>query len=90
LPRATRTAHGRPPPGSGARTGKTIKAVTLLGAGAPRELTVSKQGAFAAVLPANVDPARLRFVVTLRDGTVQRGRPGEGTIPDLVKSRRPR
>jgi hypothetical protein len=72
------------------RDGKALRSVTLKGAGAPRELPLSKQGAFAAVLPATVDPKTLSLDVVLADGTVQHGRPGEGLIPDLVKSRRPR
>jgi hypothetical protein len=72
------------------RNGKALRSVTLQGAGAPRELALSKQGAFAAVLPATVDPARLSLDVVLVDGTVQHGRPGDGLIPDLVRSRRPR
>jgi hypothetical protein len=73
-----------------ARDGKTLRSVTLRGAGAPRTLAVSKQGAFATVLPASVDPAKLSFDVVLADGSVQHGKPGEGLAPDLVKSRRPR
>jgi hypothetical protein len=73
-----------------ARNGKTLRSVTLRGAGGPRTLAVSKQGAFAAVLPAAVDPAKLALDVVLADGTVQHGKPGEGLAPDLVKSRRPR
>ena len=49
--------------------------MTLRGAGAPRKLAVSKQGAFAAVLPASVDPAKLTLDVVLTDGTVQHGKP---------------
>jgi hypothetical protein len=73
-----------------ARSGKTLRAVTLRGAGAPKPLAITKQGAFAAVLPANIDPAKLTLDVTLRDGTVEHGKPGEGLTPDLVKSRRAR
>ena len=68
-----------------ARNGKTIKAVTVNGAGT---LTaVSKQGAFAAVLPASVDPHTLTLDVTLADGTVQHGRPGEGRSRTTSSSR---
>jgi hypothetical protein len=73
-----------------ARNGKTLRSVTLRGAGEPRKLTISKQGAFAAVLLASVDPAKLSLEVALADGTVQHGKPGDGLAPDLVKSRRPR
>ena len=73
-----------------ARTGKALRSVTLRGAGAPRKLAISEQGAFAAVLPASVDPAKLALDVVLSDGTAQPGQPGEGLAPDLVKSRRPR
>ena len=72
------------------RDGKALRSVTLKGAGAPRELALSKQGGFAAVLPASVDPKTLSLDVVLADGTVEHGRPGEGLIPDPVKSRRPR
>jgi hypothetical protein len=73
-----------------ARDGKTLRAVTLLGAGAPSKLALSKQGGFAAVLPVTVDPAKLSLDVVLADGTVEHGKPREGLAPDLVKSRRPR
>lgn len=72
------------------RTNRSLRAVTLLGAGKPRRLTVSKDGAFAAVLPATTKPEDLSLDVTLANGTIQHGNPGEGLIPDLVKSRRPR
>lgn len=72
------------------RRNKDLRAVTLLGAGAPRRLAISPPGAFAAVLPETVQPDALSLEVTLADGTVERGKPGEGLIPDLVKSRRPR
>ena len=70
------------------RSSKTVESVTLLGAGAPRRLTVSKQGAFAVVLPATADPATLRLRVRLATGETQTERPGTGLVPDLVKSRR--
>jgi hypothetical protein len=70
------------------RISKTVESVTLLGAGSPRRLTVSKQGAFAMVLPAGVDPAKLRLRVRLATGETQTERPGTGLVPDLVKSRR--
>ncbi len=73
-----------------ARTKRAITKVVLRGAGAARELPISKQGAFAAVLPADIDPASLDLDVTLEDGSVEHGRPGVGLIPDLVKSRRAR
>jgi hypothetical protein len=73
-----------------ARRNRTIRAVTLRGAGAPKRLTVSPQGAFAAVLPATVAPSDLRLDVTLADGSIEHGKPGEGIAPDLVPSRRPR
>jgi hypothetical protein len=72
-----------------ARTNKAITKVVLNGAGAPRELAITG-GAFAAVLPASVDPAALTLDVTLRDGTVEHGKPGDGLLPDLVPSRRTR
>ena len=65
-----------------------LRAVTLLGAGAPRHLTISPRGTFAAVLRARVDPKRLRLVVRLADGSTERGRPGAGLVADLVASRR--
>jgi hypothetical protein len=70
------------------RSSKTVESVTLLGAGAPRRLTVSKQGAFAVVLPATADPATLRLRVRLATGETQTERAGTGLVPDLVKSRR--
>jgi hypothetical protein len=70
------------------RTNRALSKVVLNGAGAPRELAIT-DGAFAAVLPAHTDVAKLSFDVTLRDGTVEHGKPGEGLAPDLVKSRRP-
>jgi hypothetical protein len=70
------------------RISKTVESVTLLGAGPPRRLTVSKQGAFAAVLPAATDRANLRLQVRLATGQTQTERPGIGLVPDLVKSRR--
>ncbi|MDA0185567.1 hypothetical protein OJ997_35005, partial [Solirubrobacter phytolaccae] len=73
-----------------ARSHDAVRKVVLLGAGAPKALTISKQGAFAAVLPATTKPETLSLDVTLADGTVQHGKPGEGLVPDLVKSRRPR
>ena len=65
-----------------------LREVTMLGDGAPRRLTISPRGTFAAVLPARVDPKRLRLVVRLADGSTQRGRPGVGLVADLVASRR--
>jgi hypothetical protein len=73
-----------------ARTPKAIKRVVLHGAGAPRELEITQQGAFATLLPASTDPTKLTLDVTLPDGTVQHGRPGEGVGLDPVPSRRPR
>jgi hypothetical protein len=70
------------------RISKTIESVTLLGAGSPRRLTVSGQGAFAAVLPASTDLAKLRLQVRLATGETQTERPGVGLVPDLVKGRR--
>ena len=70
------------------RGSKTVESVTLLGAGSPRRLTVSQQGAFAMVLPAAVDPAKLRLRVRLATGVTQTERPGIGLVADLVKSRR--
>lgn len=73
-----------------ARRAKDLRSVTLLGAGEPQPLSISDAGAFAAVLPPTTKPADLTLEVTLSDGTVERGKPGVGLIPDLVKSRRPR
>lgn len=72
------------------RRNKDLREVLLLGAGAPKRLTISKRGAFAAVLPPTTKPKNLSLQVTLADGTIERGKPGQGLIPDLVKSRRPR
>ena len=72
-----------------ARTNKAVRSVTLLGAGAPKRLTVSPQGAFAAVLPATVQPRDLALEVTLADGSADR-QARRGHRPDLVPSRRPR
>jgi hypothetical protein len=71
-----------------ARRAKTVESVTLLGAGAPRRLTISGNGAFAAVLPASTDPAKLRLRIRLATGETQTERPGAGLVPDLVKGRR--
>jgi hypothetical protein len=71
-----------------ARGSKTVESVTLLGAGSPRRLTVSRQGAFAAVLPATADPAKLRLRVRLATGATQTERAGIGLVPDLVNGRR--
>ena len=87
------TGSRRPPaPSSGASPApaRRSSAVMLKGAGEPRELTVTSEGAFAAVLPATSTRSQLSLDVTLADGTVEHGRPGEGIAPDLVKSRRPR
>lgn len=73
-----------------ARTSSLVARVTVTGGGAPRVLTPTPNGTFALVLPATVDPADLRLSVRLKDGTVQRGGSGHGTVPDLVASRRPR
>ena len=73
-----------------ARTDDAVRSVVLRGAGAPRPVAVSEEGAFAAVLPPTTQLADLRLEVTLKDGTVQRARPGEGLTPDPVKSRRAR
>lgn len=73
-----------------AASGKALRDVMMLGAGAPRSLSVTKEGTFAAVLPASVEPKQLRLVVRLADGSIERGRPGVGLVPDLVTSRRPR
>ena len=72
------------------RSGDPIASVRLLGAGPPRELTVSPDFVFGAVLDPDVDPRRLRLEVRFTDGTVQRGRPGVGLTPDTIPSRRPR
>lgn len=72
------------------RTNRALRKVVLLGGGAPKQLHISKRGAFAAVLPPTTKPESLSLEVTLADGTMQRGKPGEGLIPDLVESRRPR
>ena len=78
-------ATPRPAPSSGASRApaRRSRAVTLHGAGAPRELDDHpKQGAFAAVLPARPStPRSSRSTSTLADGTVQHGRPGEGLDP---------
>jgi hypothetical protein len=71
-----------------ARRPRTVASVTLLGAGAPRRLTITKQGAFAAVLPATTDPAALRLHVRLATGETQTEHPGNGLVPDLVEGRR--
>jgi len=73
-----------------ARRPKTVESVMLLGAGAPRRLTIAGGGAFASVLPATVDPATLRLRVRLSTGETRTERPGIGLVPDLVKGRRPR
>ncbi|MBE2317932.1 hypothetical protein DVA67_018265 [Solirubrobacter sp. CPCC 204708] len=73
-----------------ARSNDAVRKVVLHGAGPPQALDVSKQGAFAAVLAPSVKPDGLTLEVTLADGTVERGRPGEGLVPDPVESRRPR
>jgi hypothetical protein len=73
-----------------ARSNKALSEVKLIGAGAPQRLTISPKGAFAIVLPSAVKPEQLSLEVTLADGTVQRGKPGEGLAPDIVKSRRAR
>jgi hypothetical protein len=73
-----------------ARTNDAVRSVVLRGAGAPRSVAVSEEGAFAAVLPATTKLADLRLDVTLADGTLQHGKPGEGLTPDPVKSRRAR
>lgn len=73
-----------------ARTNDAVRSVILQGAGAPRPLAVSEDGAFAAVLAPTTKLADLRLVVTLADGTVQTGKPREGLTPDPVKSRRAR
>jgi hypothetical protein len=70
------------------RISKSVESVTLLGAGSPRRLSVSAQGAFAIVLPATTDPATLRLEVRLSTGETQTERPGIGLVPDLVKGRR--
>jgi hypothetical protein len=72
------------------RRNDDLRKVVLLGAGAPQTLAVTKEGAFAAVLPPGTKPRGLSLEVTLKDGTVERGRPGEGLVPDPVKSRRAR
>lgn len=71
-----------------ARTSRALTSVTLLGAGPPRRVAISEQGVFAAILPATADPAALRLQVRLANGATQTGRPGDGLVPDLVKSRR--
>jgi hypothetical protein len=71
-----------------ARDGRTLRSVTLRGAGAPRRLTLTREGGFAAVLPASVNPRKLSLDVRLADGRTQRGRPGEGLAPN--PNRRPR
>ena len=71
-----------------ARRSKTVESVTLLGAGKPRRLPVSGQGAFAAALPASTDLAKLRLRIRLATGETQTERPGIGLVPDLVKARR--
>lgn len=71
-----------------ARTGRTLDAVTLLGAGAPRPLTLTPKGTFAIVLPATVDPASLTLEVRRADGSTERERPGQGLTPDPVEERR--
>ncbi|MDP1847877.1 MAG: hypothetical protein Q8K79_08800 [Solirubrobacteraceae bacterium] len=73
-----------------ARASRTIAEVIVTGAGAPRTLTPTSSGVFALLLPASVDPQRLRLTVRLKDGTTQRGRPGHGVVADVVASRRPR
>jgi hypothetical protein len=82
-----RSAPARTVVWGAARSNRAIAKVVLKGAGPPRALAITG-GAFAAVLPASVDPSRLTLDVTLRDGTVEHGRPGVGLIPDLVRSRR--
>jgi hypothetical protein len=84
-----RSAPARTVVWGAARSNRAIAKVVLKGAGPPRALAITG-GAFAAVLPASVDPSRLTLDVTLRDGTVEHGRPGVGLIPDLVRSRRAR
>ena len=73
-----------------AKTSMSITRVTVTGAGAPRVLTPTRSGLFALLLPVSVDPADLRLTVDMRDGSVQRGRPGHGIVADVVASRRPR
>ena len=60
------------------RNPKEIDTVTLRGAGAPRAVAVSAQGAFAVVLPAWVDPRRLRLSVRYHGGREQRAGLAEG------------
>ena len=71
-----------------ARDSRTLRSVTLRGAGAPRRLTLTREGGFAAVLPASVNPRKLSLEIRLADGRTQRGRPGEGLAPNPI--RRPR
>ncbi|MCA1569047.1 MAG: hypothetical protein LC798_01750 [Chloroflexi bacterium] len=73
-----------------AREPGLVRQVTVTGAGARRVLTPARNGTFALVLPAAIDPRVLRFSVRLHDGTVQHGRSAHGIVPDLVASRRPR
>jgi hypothetical protein len=53
---------------------RSIRSVTLVGAGKPRRLPIALNGAFQALLPPSVDPARLQVVVRFRNGATKRGR----------------
>lgn len=73
-----------------ARAPRTVVRVTVRGAGAPKTVEPAPNGTFALLLPASVDPAGLRFDVRLRGGRIEHGRPGHGTVPDIVPARRAR
>jgi hypothetical protein len=93
---------GTPPWDWGRHAARTVawgyarraRRVVLLGAGGPRDLALSRGGAFLAVLPGDIDPAGLVLELTLRDGTVQRSRGAAHLVapPKLRKParRRPR
>ncbi len=55
--------------------------IMLLGAGAPRELTRQRLDVVLAILPAAIDPAKLRLELTAPDGAVRTVRAGQGTVP---------
>lgn len=57
-----------------------VEAVTLTGAGDPRALKVTEEGAWIAVLPAGVRPADLTVEVRFAGGRVEREPVNEGVV----------
>ena len=70
-----------------ARNPKDVVMVTLHGAGGPREVAVSMQGAFGVVLPTSVDPRRLRLSVLFKGGREEHVRLADGYRKSVVSPR---